>query len=236
MAYLIDELSVFLPAYNEAGNLESTVKNVVENLEKYAKTWEVIIVNDGSRDETGKIAASLAKKNKNIRVITHPVNRGYGAAFKSGLYGGKYPWVSFIDADGQFNFEEIKDFINKQKETKADLVIGYYRQRRVSFSRKLNSFLWQQIVNLLFGLKVRDIDCGFKLMSKKIVDKIPPLESERGAFITSEFLIKSKKAGAKIVEIPVHHYPRKEGVATGAKLNVIIKSFVDLFRLWQKLS
>jgi hypothetical protein len=90
-------------------------------------------------------------------------------------------------------------------------------------------------VFLLFGLRVKDIDCGFKFISKKVIDTIPKLESERGAFISSEFLIKSKKAGFKIVQIPVHHYHRREGEATGAKLNVIIKSFVDLFKLWRKL-
>ena len=101
--------------------------------------------------------------------------------------------------------------------------------------RKLNSFLWQVIVFLLFGLKVKDIDCGFKLVSKKVIDSIPRLESERGAFISSEFLIKAQKSGFKIVEIGVNHYPRKQGEATGAKLNVIIRSFLDLFTLWTKL-
>jgi len=95
--------------------------------------------------------------------------------------------------------------------------------------------MWQIFVFLLFGLNVRDIDCGFKLISKKVVDTIPHLESERGAFISSEFLIKAKKTGFKIVEIGVQHYPRKFGEATGAKLNVIVQSFFDLFKLWQKI-
>ncbi len=236
MAYLTPELSVFLPSYNEGANLEKTVNNVKNALEKVVAKWEIIIVDDGSKDNTGQIAQNLVKKYKDIRVITHKVNRGYGAAFKSGLYGGKYNWIAFIDADGQFDFSEIDNFITKQQETNADLVIGYYRNRQVGLNRKLNSAAWQFVVNLLFGLRVRDIDCGFKLISKKVIDGIPKLESERGAFISSEFLIKAKKKGYKIVEIPVHHYPRLAGSATGAKFNVIIKSFVDLFRLWQKLS
>ena len=101
--------------------------------------------------------------------------------------------------------------------------------------RKLNTFAWQVFVNLLFGLHVRDIDCGFKLISKKVVDKIEPLQSERGAFISSEFLIKAKKAGFKIVEIGVTHYPRRQGEGTGANLDVIVQSFIDLFKLWYKL-
>lgn len=235
MARQIDKLSVFLPAYNEEANLEKTVKNVTENLQKNVSTWEIVIVDDGSKDKTGKIADRLARVDNRISVIHHQPNRGYGAAFKSGLYGCKYPWISFIDSDGQFDFKEIKRFISTQTETNADLVIGYYLDRKVHFTRKLNSKIWQIIVFLLFGLNVRDIDCGFKLISKKVVDTIPRLESERGAFISSEFLIKAKKAGFKIVEIGVHHYPRKFGEATGAKLNVIVQSFVDLFRLWFKI-
>lgn len=228
-------LSVFLPAYNEEKNLEKTVDNVRQNITSVVDKWEIIIVDDGSKDSTGKIADNLAKSDKHIRVIHHNPNRGYGAAFKSGLYAGQYEWISFIDSDGQFDFGEIGNLIAKQEKTKADAVIGYYLKRQVSFIRILNSKVWQFIVFLLFGLNVKDIDCGFKLISKKIVDTIPRLESERGAFISSEFLIKAKSSGFKIVEIGVHHYPRKEGEATGAKLNVIIQSFVDLFRLWQKL-
>ena len=235
MARQIDKLSVFLPAYNEESNLEKTVKNVIENLEKNVSVWEIVIVDDGSKDKTGQIADNLAKKNKNISVIHHHPNRGYGAAFKSGLYGCKYPWISFIDSDGQFDFKEIRRFIGTQEKTGADLVIGYYLGRKVHFTRKLNSKVWQLIVYILFGLNVRDIDCGFKLISKKVVDTIPRLESERGAFISSEFLIKAKRAGFKIVEIGVQHYPRKFGEATGAKLNVIVQSFIDLFRLWRKM-
>jgi glycosyltransferase involved in cell wall biosynthesis len=235
MKATIDSLSVFLPSYNEAENIKKTVKNVKENLEKVASKWEILIINDGSKDETGHIADQLAKTDKHIRVIHHHPNRGYGASLKSGLYNSQYPLIAFIDADGQFDFAEITKFIEFQKQTQADLVIGYYNDRKVSFSRKLNSRIWQLIVNLLFGLKVRDIDCGFKLISKKVVDSIPKLESERGAFISSEFLIKAQKQGFKIVEIGVNHYPRLQGDATGAKLNVIIKSFLDLFSLWRKL-
>jgi glycosyltransferase involved in cell wall biosynthesis len=235
MTRQIEKLSVFLPAYNEEANLQRTVINVVENLQKNVSEWEIVIVDDGSKDATGKIADEIAKENKKISIIHHFPNRGYGAAFKSGLYGCKYPWISFIDSDGQFDFKEIGRFIETQEKTQADLVIGYYLGRKVPFTRKLNSKAWQLVVNLLFGLNVRDIDCGFKLISKKVVDTIPHLESERGAFISSEFLIKAKKMGFKIVEIGVQHYPRKFGEATGAKVNVIVQSFIDLFKLRQKL-
>ena len=235
MAKQIDKMSVFLPVYNEEANIKNTYQNVKENLEKNVSEYEIILVDDGSKDKSPRICDEIAKKDKNVVVIHHNPNRGYGAALKSGIYAAKYPWISFIDSDGQFNFEEINRFIETQETTKADCVIGYYLGRKVSFVRKMNSKIWQTIVFILFGLNVKDIDCGFKLISKKVVETIPPLESERGAFISSEFLIKAKKSGFKIIEIGVNHYPRKQGEATGAKLNVIIQSFVDLFNLWRKL-
>ena len=234
MTKIIDQLSVFFPAYNEEKNIETTTLKAKKVLEEIAEEWEIIIVNDGSKDKTGEIAEKLAKNDTRIEEITHSTNRGYGASLKSGLYSSRFPWIAFTDSDGQFDFSEISKFIETQKETGADLVIGYYLKRQVPLYRKLNSFLWELTVLILFGLKVRDIDCGFKLISKSVLDKIQKLESERGAFISSEFLIKAKKAGVKIVEIGVHHYPATRP-GTGANLNVIIKSFADLFKLWKKL-
>ena len=235
MKKIIEQLSVFLPAYNEEGSIVNTFNNVKINLERIAAKWEIIIIDDGSKDKTGSLADKLAAGHENVRVIHHRPNRGYGAALKSGLYGAQYPWIAFIDADGQFDFSHIDQFITTQQKTGADLVIGYYLHRQVALYRKINTFAWQTVVYFLFGLNVKDIDCGFKLISKRVVDTIPPLESERGAFISSEFLIKAKKNNFKIVELGVPHYPRQTGEGTGSDLNVIIKSFVDLFRLWQKL-
>ncbi len=232
---LIKELSIFLPAYNEQNNLAKTVENVVNAANKNAEKWELIIINDGSSDNTKKTAEELISKNSKIRLINHEINRGYGASLKSGLYGSKFPWISFIDSDGQFDFGEIYKFIEKQKETNADLVIGYYKKRKASLSKILTSKIWEMVVFILFGLRVHDIDCGFKLISKKVIEEIPKLESERGAFITSELLIKAKRKGYKIAEVPITHYPRVGGEATGRKFNVIIRSFVDLLRLWKKL-
>lgn len=236
MKYLIDELSVFFPCYNEEKNIQNTVDKAIKILEKTAKKWEIIIVNDGSKDNTAAVALKIQKQYPNIKIVTHNPNRGYGAAFKSGLYKAKYKWIAFTDSDGQFDFSEIKNFIKAQQLTKADLVIGYYLGRKVSPIVVLTSKIWELIVFILFGLHVTDIDCGFKFVSKKVVDTIPKLEAERGAFISSEFLIKSKKAGFKITEIGVHHYPRTEGQATGRQLKVIIKSFNDLIKLWYKIN
>ncbi|MCX6704441.1 MAG: glycosyltransferase family 2 protein [Candidatus Woesebacteria bacterium] len=235
MATIIDKLSVFLPIYNEEANIKSVTLATIRVLQVQAAEWELIVVNDGSTDRSAEIIEELARSEKRIKVVTHKVNEGYGASIASGLYESKYPWISFMDSDGQFNFAEIEDFIRKQKETNADLVIGFYKKRRVSTFKKITSKLWEFTVFALFGLKVRDIDCGFKLISKSVIDTIPRLESQRGAFISSELLVKSVKAGFKIAQVPVTHYPRTKGAGTGRNLNVIIKSFADLFRLWKKL-
>ena len=224
-----------MPTYNEEGNIKNVVLATKNILQDIAGEWELIIINDGSNDSTGRITEELGQEDKRIKVITHKVNEGYGASLKTGFYLSKYPWIAFMDADGQFDFKEITGFIEKQKETGADLVIGYYKKRQVSTFKILTSKIWELTVFVLFGLKVKDIDCGFKLISKKVVDTIPHLESQRGAFISSELLIKSKKAGFKIVQIPVTHYPRTKGAGTGRNLNVIIKSFGDLIRLWIKM-
>jgi len=235
MATTIDKLSVFFPTYNEEANIGSTVLKAKKVLEEIAQEWEILIINDGSQDKTGEIAAMLAEKDPRVRVITHPSNRGYGASLKSGFYNSRHPWIAFTDSDGQFDFSEITSFIETQKRESADLVIGYYKKRQVSKFKMLTSRMWELAVIVLFGLKVHDIDCGFKLISKKVIDSIPKLQSERGAFISSEFLIKAKKSGFKIVEIGVTHLPRLAGKGTGRNINVIIKSFVDLFKLWKKL-
>ncbi len=232
----VASLSVFFPAYNEEANIENTVTKALSILPGVAHQWEIIVVDDGSSDRTGPIVEAMAREEERIRLITHERNRGYGGALKSGLYNARYELIAFTDADGQFDLAEIVKFLETREKTGADLVIGYYLKRQVPFYRILGSkLLWEPSVYLLFGLKVRDIDCGFKLIDRKVAEKIDDLESERGPFISSEFLIKAKKAGFKIVEIGVHHYPREGGKATGASLKVIVSGFQDLFGLWRKL-
>lgn len=232
---VFNSLTVFFPTYNEDQNIKNTVIKARNVLIKLVKNWEIIIVNDGSSDNTKIIAEGLRKYDFRIKVINHSANKGYGASLQSGFYNAKYSWIVFTDSDGQFNFSEITSFFKKQNETGADLVIGYYKKRRVSKFKIITSRMWEVAVMALFGLHVHDIDCGFKLIKKEIIDKIPKLESERGAFISSELLIKAKKTGYKIVEVPVTHLPRIKGKGTGRDIKVILTSFVDLFRLWRKL-
>lgn len=232
----LKELSVFFPCYNEEANIANTVKKALSIIKRIALKWEILIINDGSKDKTAQVALSLQKHYPNLRIITHNPNRGYGAAFKSGFYNAKYEWIAFTDADGQFDFKDIIRLIRKQRATKADVVIGYYLGRKVPFVRIWGSKLWELAVFVLFGLRVKDIDCGFKLVNKRVIDRIPQLEAERGPFITSEFLIKAKNSGFTIAQTGVRHFCRLAGEATGSKLNVIISGFKDLFRLWYKIN
>jgi glycosyltransferase involved in cell wall biosynthesis len=231
----LKELSLFFPAYNEEANLEATVEKAIPVLKKVAGRYEMVIVDDGSKDKTGEIADRMAKKYSFIRVIHNRPNRGYGGAMQTGWYSGRFEWIAFIDADGQFDFAEITKFIEKQRQTNADLVIGFYLKRAVGSMTILTSKVWELLVFLFFGLRVTDIDCGFKMVKRKVIETIPRLESERGPFITSELLIKAKQAGFKFAEVGVHHYPRKGGQATGRQLKIIFSGLLDLIRLRLKM-
>jgi glycosyltransferase involved in cell wall biosynthesis len=228
----LSELSVFFPAYNEEANLYSTVTKAIAVCKNISDKYEIIIVDDGSRDKTPQIAKQLVNEDSNIRVITHNPNQGYGGALKSGLYSAKYQYIAFTDSDGQFDFSQIERFIPHLEEYK--MVVGYRTKRAEGLLRYLNAKLWGILVNLLFAVNIKDIDCAFKVFHKEIIDNIPQLESY-GALISTELLVKTRKKGYKIKQVPVDHYLRIGGKSTGANIKVILKAFFELFKLWRKL-
>ncbi|MDP3758811.1 MAG: glycosyltransferase, partial [Candidatus Daviesbacteria bacterium] len=193
----------------------------------------IIVVDDGSTDKTGQIADRLARENPNIRVIHHPKNLGYGEALKSGFYNARYDTIVYTDGDGQFDFSEVTKFLDKIND--VDVVIGYRIKRQDSFLRKLFGKGWRLTLLTFFGLTLKDVDCGFKMVRKEVLEKIPHLQSQRGAMINAELAIKAKKMGFRIAQVGVNHYPRLSGRPTGANLKVIVKSFMDLLTLWWKL-
>lgn len=232
MGLKINKLSVFFPTYNEEENISKVVGNTKKVLEKVTNTWEIIIVNDGSKDGTRKVAEKLSKNDKRIRVINHKVNRGYGGALKTGFKAAKYPWVAFTDSDGQFDFSEIEKLIVHKD--KADLILGYRLQRADSLARKIYTFIWALIPRVIFGMKVKDYSCGFKMIKKEVFVSVQPLVGEEKV-TQIELLVKAQRKGFKFVEVGVHHYPREHGSQTGANLNVVLKSIKDLVNLWQKI-
>lgn len=232
MKKLISSLSVFFPTYNEEKNIEKTVSDTKKVLKNIADEWEIIIVDDGSRDKTPEMADNLAKKDKNVRAVHHKVNRGYGGALKTGFTEAKYSWVAFADSDGQFDFSEITKFIEKTGE--ADLILGYRLKRVDPLSRRVFGTLWAIIPRILWGMNVRDYSCGFKLIKKEVFDSVQPLVGEEKV-TQIEFLVKAKQRGFRFAEVGVHHYPRKFGQQTGGDLKVVAKSFGDLYKLWKIL-
>ncbi len=227
----LDSLSVFFPFYNEEENIEAQTKQALKIIPQFARKFEIILVDDGSTDKTGQIGQKLAASHSNVVLVSHQKNRGYGGALKTGFKSSQYDWIFFSDGDRQFDLEEMGKLLPFTKQ--ADLVIGYRKKRADTFIRLLNAKLFNWLIKLLFGLKVVDVDCAFKLIKKEVVDSLE-LKSD-GALISSELLIKAQKAGFKIAQTPVSHYPRKTGQPTGANPRVIFKAFYDIFALWREL-
>lgn len=225
-------LSVFFPAYNEVDNIVLTVTKAVEILKKLNLDWEIIIVDDGSTDGTAKKADELSQKINGVRVI-HQTNGGYGKALRTGFENCRNLQIVYTDADGQFDFSEVSKFLEAAKE--ADLVIGFRIKRQDPLFRLLFAKGWALALRIFFGLNLKDVDCGFKLIKKEALEKILPLESTRGGMINAELAIKAQKRGFKIAQVGVNHHPRIAGSPTGARVGVIVKSFWDLLKLWWKL-
>lgn len=224
-------LSVFFPAYNEEENLPALIEQTMVHLPQFAENFEIIIVNDGSGDNTKTVAEDLAAKYHQVKVVSHHTNLGYGAALKTGFATAKYDWVFFTDADLQFDLAELGQFLAFTDEYKA--IIGYRTARAEGFGRARNAYLFKLFVNLLFRVHVRDIDCAFKLFRTEL---IPPLKLQsNGAFISSELLYKLKKNHIKIKELPVTHYPRLRGNPTGANFKVVIKAGLDAIQLYSSI-
>ena len=223
------QLSVFLPAYNEEENIKKTIFNIDRVLKEICQDYEILVVNDGSHDQTGQIVRNLSKENKKIRLINHSKNKGYGGAIKSGLYNVRYPWVAQMDSDGQFDFAEIKKLLAKKD--KADLIIGYRIKRTDNLYRQFMAKMLWLADFVLFGLNVKDVDCGFKLFKKKIIDTIPKLKTQSAITIT-EFVVRAKIAGFKVVQVGVHHHSREKGEQTGGKPSTIIKAAFQGIILW----
>jgi glycosyltransferase involved in cell wall biosynthesis len=224
-------LSVFFPCYNEQDNVGRTTQQAVEVLEGLEADFEIILVNDGSGDKTGVWADVIAAGDSRIRVVHHPHNMGYGAALQSGIRAAKKELIFFTDGDGQFDIGEIKLLLPLI--TQNDVVCGYRLDRKDPIIRKLNGWLWTRLVNLLFGMRIRDIDCAFKLFRAEIFDGMRM--SSAGALISAEILARVTRRGFRIAEVGVHHYPRTAGKQTGAKMKVIIRAFKELFKLYSRI-
>lgn len=225
-------LSLVLPAFNEAQNLSTTVEDAITALAQVTPTLEILIVDDGSTDTTAQISERLASEHSIVRVTRHPVNRGYGAALRSGFAAARHELVFFTDSDGQFRFDQVGSFMNRIDQ--VDMVLGYRANRQDRWFRKANSVFGNWLARTLLGVRVKDINCAYKLFHRDRLQQLP-LTSD-GAMINTELLALAARAGWTFHEIPVTHYPRKWGVATGAKFQVILRTVAEFFQLRRRIA
>lgn len=204
-------LTIVLPCFDEAENLRDAVRFATEAAVRCARTHEIIIVDDGSTDETIDVASELVLRDPRVRLAVHGENRGYGAALRSGIAVARLPWVLLIDADLQFVFAELDDFLPLTP--LADLIVGWRILPQGPVGRRAGSALWNRFVRAVLHLPVHDVDCAFRLVRRELLERLD-LRAV-GALVGPELLVKSRAAGARVAEVPVHHRMRKAGRQAG---------------------
>lgn len=224
-------ISVFLLAHNEEGNIRRVIDGFKAELPRHTDDYEIIVVNDGSSDQTGQIAECMAAADWHVRVVHHAVNRGYGAAVISGINAASKEFVLLSDGDGQFDPAEFPKLTTKIRD--YDVVVGRRIHRADPLLRSLNGKAWSILMRLLFGLRITDVDCGFKLFRREVLANLQ-LEA-KGAMISTELMAKLAGHGARITEVGVHHLPRMAGEQSGNSWPVIGRAFKELAALYWKL-
>ncbi len=225
-------VSVVLPAYNEEENIERTVAQCAAYLPTRFGDYEIIVVDDGSTDATARLVEAMVPSTPGLRLVSHPVNRGYGSALRTGFDAAAKDWIFLMDSDGQFDITDMDRLVGHTAD--YDVVIGYRERRADTFVRTLNAWMYRQFIRLAFGLKVRDIDCAFKLFTREAYERVRPIRSE-GALFSAELLIKLTRAGYELKEVGVRHFPRRWGQQTGADLRVIVRTFAECWKFRNEL-
>jgi glycosyltransferase involved in cell wall biosynthesis len=228
----ITGLSVFFPAYNDAGTIASVVIRAVQVASRLTPDFEVIVVDDGSTDASGAIAEELARTYPQVRVIHHGRNRGYGGALRTGFAAATKDLIAYTDGDAQYDPAEIEVLWNRLTDD-ADLVNGYKISRSDPLHRIIIGRIYHHVVKFLFRLRVRDVDCDFRLMRREIFDRVK-LERDTGV-ICLEMMRKIQDAGFRIVEVPVHHYHRTHGTSQFFNFRRVFWTGVDVLKLWLHL-
>ena len=224
-------ISVFLLAHNEEGNIQRVIEGFRAELPKLTNDYEIIVVDDGSRDQTGQIAERMAISDRHISVVHHASNRGYGGAVISGINAASKPYVLLCDGDGQFDPADAVLLAAKIRD--YDLVAGCRARRADPLIRRVNGKAWSILMRLLFGIRLTDVDCGFKLFRREVLSNLE-LEAN-GAMITTELLAKLAGQGARVTEVRVRHLPRIAGEQSGNSIRVVLRAFKELFALYRKL-
>lgn len=222
----LSSVSFFCPAYNDEENLPILIPHVSEFLKKITNIYEIIIVHDGGNDKTGPVADELARTYPHVKVIHHQKNLGYGATLRDGYNASKYDYVMYTDGDNQYDVNEFLPYLHLIEN--ADVLSGYVTKKAVSFGRKVQSYIFNFIIKILFFIQCRDIDCAMKMYRRTVLQAITIRSTS--AFIDAEMIIKTKKAGFQIAQFPVTHFQRTAGLASGSKFSVIIPTIIDMLK------
>jgi len=225
-------LTVFFPAYNDGGTIASLVIAAVQTARRLTSDFEVLVINDGSTDSTAEVVDELARIYPQVRAIHHEKNRGYGGALRTGFASASKDWIFYTDGDAQYDPREVTRLWEKKSDS-VDLVNGYKISRSDPLHRIVVGRVYHHTVKLLFGLKVRDVDCDFRLIRRRVFDTVT-LEKSSGV-ICLEMMKKFTDAGFSIVEVPVHHYHRAHGKSQFFNFPRLARTAVDVFRLWGEL-
>jgi glycosyltransferase involved in cell wall biosynthesis len=227
----LTSLAVVLPCFNEAPNVAAAVAQARSAATAAAREHEIVVVDDGSSDDTRVIAEALAALDPRVRVVAHDGNRGYGAAVRSGIAATTADWVLLTDGDLQFDLGDLQRFVPLA--FAHDLVAGFRMRRADRLSRRLAAAAWNRLVRATFGLRVRDVDCAFKLARGPALRALPLCSD--GAMISTELLVRCLGDGARVKQLPVRHRPRVSGHQSGNDPRVVLRAFHELWALRRKL-
>jgi len=220
-------LTAILPCHNEQDNVRRVTTDCAEALDRLVIDWEIIIVNDGSTDETGKLADELAAENERVHVIHHPRNLGYGIALQNAFARARGEYLFFTDGDGQFDVNQLDRLFPLTEQ--YDIVNGYRIDRKDNCIRRFNAWAWGVLVRRVLHFRCRDVDSAFKLFPRKMLDHFEMKSA--GAMIDAELFSRATRAGFTTGEVGVDHRPRLAGKQEGAKLSIILRAFWELWRL-----
>lgn len=218
-----------MPCFNEQDVIGDVLAGALAVMPEFLDEFEIVVVDDGSSDNTAAAVEAVAARDDRVRLVRHEQNRGYGAAVATALRAAHGEWICFTDGDGQFNMLDLPQLLVHAH--RSDVVVGYRHRRADNGIRKLNAQSWKWLIRCLLGVRVRDLDCAFKLFPRWVVDCLK-LTAE-GACISVEILTQCQRGGLSITEVPVNHFPRSTGKATGANLGVVFKAFRELPIVWQ---
>lgn len=225
-------LSIVLPAHNEEDNIESSIARATEVAERLFDGHEVVVVDDGSTDDTAAIVRRIAQSDPRVRLISHGRNRGYGEALRTGFLSARLDYLFYTDADLQFDIDELELLV--QYVGAVDVIVGYRRQRQDPLQRRLSAWVWNRIMRLLFYVPVRDLDCAFKLFNRRVLEDLD-IESV-GLLVNTELMVKLGRSGYSLVEVGVTHLPRPAGESKFGSFRVILVALIELLRMRRRLS